>query len=591
MASSPDEHADDILERLRAQHRDLTARFAVLGSLVESAEGGGIVLDAERARAVERLQRHAHLHATVASLGELALTGVAVPALAQRVCMAVAEELDVELCKVLELTPDERSLVLRAGVGWAPGLVGVATVGTGASSQAGYTLATDEPVIVADLATETRFSGPPLLHDHGVVSGVSAVIRGRQRSYGVLGAHTKRPRAFSEEEVRFFVSVANVLALAIERKRSDEQLVANDRLLALGTLAAGVGHEINNPMATIVANLELAVQALQGWELPGALELVEELEDARQAAERVRLTVRDLGAFSRAGAGAADAVDLGDAIEGAARLAARELHQRARLVRDYGHSGPVLATEARLAQVLVNLLVNAAQAIELGRPDANEVRVRTRDDGPFVVVEVSDTGKGIAPEHLPRVFTPFFTTKPPGRGTGLGLAICQRIVTDLGGQLEVDSVLGEGATFRLQLRKAPAPQSAETRAVPAAETRRGRVLVVDDDPLVLRAVRRSLASEHEVVAVASGDEALEHLTRGARFDVILCDLMMPGVSGMELHAELTRVAPDQAERLVLMTGGAFTEEARVFLERSRGAVLEKPFAVQQVRAAVRARLR
>jgi CheY-like chemotaxis protein len=259
------------------------------------------------------------------------------------------------------------------------------------------------------------------------------------------------------------------------------------------------------------------------------------------------------------------------------------------VVKVYGPTPPVDVNEARLGQVFLNLLVNAAQALPEGQAERNEIRVTTQLDAGWVVVEISDTGMGIAPESLGRVFEAFFTTKAVGSGTGLGLAICQRIVTDLGGQLTVTSQLGQGTCFRVVLpvatRDDPEIAAAPLHEAPAA--RRGKILVVDDEEMVLRAVKRSLARDHDVEVVLTGAEALALCAGGRRFDLVLCDLMMPVMTGMDLYRELSRVVPQQAARMIFLTGGAFTPDGRSFLSEPPKENIEKPFDSANLRAIVR----
>src|ERR1019366_3468677 len=232
-----------------------------------------------------------------------------------------------------------------------------------------------------------------------------------------------------------------------------------------------------------------------------------------------------------------------------------EIRHRARLVKEYGDVPLVLATEARLGQVFLNILVNAAQALEVGDAAENVIRVRaaTERDGQ-VVVQVSDTGPGIPPDILDRIFDPFFTTKPVGLGTGLGLWICQGIVTSLGGEITAESRPGEGATFRVVLPSAISadrPSTPEPPAVaPAPDARRLELLVVDDEIAIGRTLAIALADEFEVATATSGRAALAILAGEPRFDVVLCDLMMPDVSGMDVHERIARERPELAKRFV-----------------------------------------
>jgi two-component system cell cycle sensor histidine kinase/response regulator CckA len=380
-----------------------------------------------------------------------------------------------------------------------------------------------------------------------------------------------------------------------ERKQMQSKLMLSDRLASVGTLAAGIAHEINNPLAYVMSNLDVLAEeigALAEVCPPGRLHEVEEiLSDARQGAERVRKIVRGLRTFSRADDEKRTALDVRAVLELSINMASNEIRHRARLVKDFGPIPLVEADEMRLSQAFINLLVNAAQAIPEGHLDENEIRVVTgTDERGRAVIEVRDTGRGIAPGVTGRIFDPFFTTKPVGVGTGLGLSICHGIVTSLGGEITVDSQVGKGTTFRISLpgvaERPPAPRDKPPTLRPPT-VRQGRVLVVDDDPLVGASLRRVLSREHEVTVVTSGKEALDLLLAGSAFDVILCDLMMPHMTGMELHAELIRRLPDVTDRMVFITGGAFTAAARTFLDTVANQRLEKPFAPQNLRGVVR----
>jgi len=377
------------------------------------------------------------------------------------------------------------------------------------------------------------------------------------------------------------------------RRQLERQLVEADRLAALGTLAAGIAHEINNPLAYVMLNLEWIARKLPDLKRdPSSMEgLMAMLDEARQGAERVSTIVRELRSFSRADGDSRHPVDLARVVQSAIRMVGNEIRYRARVVTSFETVRPVWGNEARLEQVVVNLLLNAAQAMPEARSEENEIRVELRPDGDRqAVLEVHDNGAGIAPEVLPRIFDPFFTTKPVGLGTGLGLSICHGIVTTLGGQIAAYSEPDRGTTFRVVLptsetiaRDAPA----STSRPPASQGgRRARVLVIDDELPIANTLRDLLAPEHQVVAAASAREGLVQLD-AEEFDVVFCDLMMPGMSGIELYERVRTQRPGLEQRIVFMTGGAFTTRAAEFLASVDNLRVEKPFSLGLIESIVR----
>jgi CheY-like chemotaxis protein len=264
----------------------------------------------------------------------------------------------------------------------------------------------------------------------------------------------------------------------------------------------------------------------------------------------------------------------------AINLAAAEMRYRARVHTELAPVPATMANEGRLSQVFVNLLINAAQAIDEGDVERNEIRIVTSASESDVKVEISDSGRGIAPEHLERLFDPFFTTKSTTGGSGLGLAICYKIVSSYEGRIDVDSRIGAGSRFvvRLPIARSQRPcVNPVTEQTPRTTASRARVLVVDDEPFVLSTIKMILDRDHEVVGVASGNEAARLLDTDSRFDLILCDLMMQHGSGMELHAELVRRGSELAPRMAFMTGGAYTPEARRLLASVSNPCIDKPF--------------
>ncbi len=375
---------------------------------------------------------------------------------------------------------------------------------------------------------------------------------------------------------------------------TQEQLLHAGRMAAVGTLAAGVAHEINNPLTFVMNNLGFIREQLDSlWDaqqVPPAQtrEIRQALEDVADGAERVRVIVRDLRIMSRPQPEQRAPVDVNGALETAVGFAGNELRHRARVVWNLGDVPAVSANEARLGQVFLNLIVNAAQALPDEAAQRNEIRVSSRLEDNQVIVEVADNGVGIPREHLPRLFDPFFTTKPAGKGTGLGLSICHAIVTGLGGRIAVDSAVGLGSTFRVVLPAGVQDlPEIPRRANPAGGGGpRGRVLVLDDEEQVGKSIRRVLNEDHEVICARNVRDALALMDAAGAFDVVLCDLMMPGLTGMkEFYSEVKDRHPEFTDRIVFMAGTS-TPAGDAFLARTGNRCIEKPCDPANLRAVV-----
>jgi signal transduction histidine kinase len=419
-----------------------------------------------------------------------------------------------------------------------------------------------------------------------------------------------------------------------DARRDDAHIATADRLASMAMLAASVAHELNNPLGVTIANVGFALEELHGLDVAltaddaegyremavrlararaSVATVVDALQEASQAGDRARLIVRDLRTFARVDDDRTVALDVRRVVESSINMAYNEIRPRARLVKEYGPTPAVVGNEARVGQVFFNLLVNAAHAIPEGDAEHHVIRVVTRtEEGRSpgrvgrCIVEISDTGEGIPAGSLARIFDPFFTTKLTTKlstklttkrrsATGLGLSICQSIVTAMGGEITVRSALGAGSTFRVSWpgssehvrRPSPTLAPGQTRQTPPLQHARRRVLVIDDEPMMARAVQRLLEGEHEIVATSDPLAAVEGVRAGARFDAILCDLMMPSMSGMEVHEAIARVDAEQARRMVFMTGGAFTPLAVRFLEAVENPRIEKPLEHDALRGLLR----
>lgn len=401
-----------------------------------------------------------------------------------------------------------------------------------------------------------------------------------------------RPLRAHDGTIRGAVTVSRDITA---ERRAQEQLMISDRMASIGLMAAGVGHEINNPLSAVIANLEMAVaeiKSLSGAIGPGALgDLPDEIAEAYAAAQRVRRIALDLKMFSGGQADDTAPVDVEEVLDSAVRMAWNQVRHRAIVVKGYAGVPPATGAEGRLGQVFLNLIVNAAQAMPEGDIEGNEIRLATRiDEQGRIVVDVEDTGAGIAPDVMRQLFTPFVTTKPAGIGTGLGLSICQRLVTAMGGTIWADSTPGVGTVFHVALQPASAiaaPAPAPVADTPAEPPARARILVIDDEEMIGLILRRALKA-HEVTVQTNAQTAFAEIGAGARYDAILCDLMMPGMSGIDFHRTLMAWYPDQAAAMMFLTGGAYTRETAAFLESVPNAQLTKPFDVVKLRAAVNA---
>lgn len=380
----------------------------------------------------------------------------------------------------------------------------------------------------------------------------------------------------------------SVLFVVRDRTRqvlTEERLRMNDRMASLGTLASGVAHEINNPLTYVLGNLDFIRETL---EPAGDQELLGAFSDAVHGLEQVAALVGDLRVFSHPGRTEFTAVDLNHVVDATIRIAKGALDRCAVLVREPQELPPIAGNASQVGQVVLNLVTNAIDAIESGSTADNEIRIDTCHDDKKVVLTVSDTGAGIPAELGERIFDPFVTSKAAGIGTGLGLSICRSIVVSLGGTIRAErrSPRGTAVTVAFALHNAEpreAPDSHSGRL--PSEPRDARILVVDDDDRVAQVTARALRG-YDVEVAPDGRAALERIRGGQVFDLVLCDLMMPGMTGMELFRAIADTDPELAERFVFMSGAAFSADARSFVESTARPMLHKPFALSALRTTV-----
>lgn len=377
-----------------------------------------------------------------------------------------------------------------------------------------------------------------------------------------------------------------------EQEGLRRKLEFSDRLISLGQLAAGMAHEISNPLTALFAQafvlkekLSRAEAAIYGAAQGRCSEIVEYVTEMEDSLQHIAEVVKGVGDFSKArGQGTASA-DVSRVVRWAVRASVSEMRYRGRVEVSLGELPPVALDETRLGQVLLNLLINAARALDPKKFTSNSVSVSAFERKSTVVIQVQDTGSGMSPQTAARIFEPFFTTRPDGGGTGLGLSVTSSIITAAGGSIEVESELGRGSTFRVVLPAAPrvAP-GRPSRPAQSRPTRRARLLIVDDDERLLSALGQALSVDYAVTCVSSSDAALERIAGGESFDVVVCDVLLLGMTGPALRAEVERLSPTLARSFVFLSGGG--QKARELLAGSDEPCLQKPVCFTQLSAEI-----
>ncbi len=549
--------------------------------------------------------------ALLAEFGRRALGDVTFTNLLDEATRMTSLGMGVRFCKVLEYLPSENQFLVRAGVGWHEGVVGHARLGAELSSPAGYALHTGKPVISNRLQDEDRFKTPELLLEHGVRRALNVILLGDSHPFGVLEVDSEAPGLFTEHDIDFLQAVANLVGLALDRRRAEDALrrinetleqrveaeVAERRqaedalrqaqkMEAVGQLTGGVAHDFNNLLLVIMGNLELLGRAVDGDDRLSRL-----VATAHKGATRGAQLTSQLLAFARRQTLRPETRLINEMIREFDVLTTRMLGEfiAVEFVLDAA-AGACEVDPAQFGSAVLNLVVNARDAM----PDGGTLTVRSRNlaldarsaalhadarPGNYVSVEVADTGEGMPPEVLLRATEPFFTTKETGKGTGLGLSQVYGFVRQSGGFLTIESTPGSGTKIGIHLPEVMMG-SATPDASAVSRIGSGVILVVEDDLDVRELVAMQLEDLGYLPIIAgSGPEALAILAAPdpPSIDLMLTDVVMPGgINGVELVREARRIYP---ELKALLTSGYTAGHVQGELEAEAAdlALLSKPY--------------
>jgi signal transduction histidine kinase/FixJ family two-component response regulator len=546
------------------------------------------------APAIHELDRRLRQQALLAEIGRRALADTSLDSLFAESCRLCAVGLDVRYCKILEYQPSENRLLVRAGFGWREGVVGHATVGADLESPAGYALHTGKPVVANRLSQETRFRKPQLLAVHGVERALNVILDGHGHPFGVLEADSELPGAFSEHDTDFLQGVANLIGVALDRRRIEDELRALNeeleqrvvaeiaerhqaeealrqaqKMQAIGQLTGGIAHDFNNLLMLISGSLELISREMAADDRMSHL-----IATAQRGATRGAQLTAQLLAFARRQDLRPETKCINDLVTEFDVLAGPLMGETVQidLALDPA-AGACHIDPAQFSSALINLAINARDAM----PSSGTFTVRTgnveldartasRHAGAkeiaYVFVEIGDTGAGMAADVLARATEPFYTTKEVGKGTGLGLSQVYGFVSQSGGFLTIDSVPDVGTRVRIHLPRHEPQALAGDGDEAGTETpaRQATVLVVEDDADVRCLVIDQLESlGYRTLSAANGPEALQRITEKAgAIDLVLTDVVMSGgMSGVDLvHA----LHIDQPSLPVILTSGLMTSQ-------------------------------
>ena len=576
-----------------------------------------------------------------ARFGELALKSDDLDQILTEACRLAGEALGTDLAKVVMLQEDGQTMIVRAGVGWGPNVVGVATIKAAEDTSEGHCLRTGEPMISPDIAKETRFIYPPFLIDNGVRAVANVIIIGGpdRPPFGVLQIDSRVPREFTESDTLFLRSYANLLAAAVDRirvthegrenegrlrlmlqetvaTRTQELTEANEKLKAeaeergrveealrqslkmeaVGQLTGGLAHDFNNLLSGISGSLQLMkMRVSQGR----TSEIGRYMDAAMTSVERAAALTHRLLAFSRRQTLDPKPTAVNGLIEGMRDMFSRTVGPGIKIETSLAPElWATLCDPNQLENALLNLIINARDAM----PEGGHITVETSNcvladsrgpqidnisgrvpNGEYIALFVIDTGSGMAPLVIERAFDPFFTTKPIGQGTGLGLSMIYGFVQQSGGHVLLRSAEGHGTTVAIYLPRYLGEEvSVESikgvTHFPQAEAG-VVVLLVEDEPAVRLVMADVLADNgYTVLEADTGAKALRQIRSAARIDLLLSDVGLPG--GMN-GRQLADAAREHRPSLKVLFVTGYDEQAALGsgLMGEGMAIMTKPFNI------------
>jgi signal transduction histidine kinase/ActR/RegA family two-component response regulator len=524
---------------------------------------------------VEKLLRQQTI---LAKFGELALRSDDLDLILTEACRLVGEAMGTDLAKVVELQEGGETLKVRAGVGWKPGVVGVATITIGDDTSESHAFKMGQPMISPDIEGETRFRYPAFLTENGVRAVANVlIIGGKDRPpFGLLQVDSRAPRSFTDNDTTFLSGYANLIAAAVDRLRiikdlhsREEQLRQAQKLEAIGRLAAGVAHDFNNILQSVTGGLELVLDDVQAGSSAHEFATI-----ALASTVRGSNLTHHLLSYARRQIMQPKLLEVAPFLSEMQQMLSRTLGLHIAVEVRVDQALPrILVDLGQLQTALLNLAINALHAMPKGGPLLLHARVES-GNRKHVVIAVADTGVGMDQATLGQAFEPFFTTKGLG-GSGLGLSMVQGFVRQSGGEVHIESAPGKGTKVELWLPAAEAASRPnEQQTIPAELRGSGRILLVDDAPDVLIITSAFLETAgFDVVRAVSGDQALAFLALGERFDALVTDYAMPAMNGVELLQRVRAVQPGLAA--LIITG--FADAGAADSLPDSVAVLRKPF--------------